>query len=64
MLVLRIETMPVYNINNCIVVPKSQSEVAVMQTYDNQPRQDDERKLRNVENNDGAYMCTQVLLKL
>ena len=60
MIVLRTETMPVYNnINNCITVPKSQSEGTVMQTYNNQPRQDDERKLRNVENNDGTYMCTQ-----
>ena len=40
-----------------IIVPTSQSEVAVMQSHDNQPRQDDERS--QVEVNNGIRICTQ-----
>ena len=46
-----------YNYNNCnhCTVPTSQSEVTVIQSDDNQPRQDDESS--PVENTKGLYMC-------
>ena len=43
------------NCNHCITAPTSQSGVTVMQSHDNQPRQDDERS--QVEINNG--MCIQ-----
>ena len=40
-----------------ITVPTSQSEVAVMQSHDNQPRQDDERSLAEMNNGMYVHKC-------
>ena len=47
---------------NHYTVPTSQSEVTVMQSDDNQPRQDDERS--QVEHTNGLYIsaCVEYLL--
>ena len=43
-----------HNCNHC-TVPTSQSEITVMQSDDNQPRQDDESS--QVEHTNGSYVC-------
>ena len=48
-------SFPSYIIIVIITVPTSQSEVTVIQSDDNQPRQDDESS--PVENTKGLYMC-------
>ena len=44
-----------------VTVPTSQSEVAVMQSHDYQPRQDDEKS--PVEISNGMCICIQVQVK-
>ena len=44
-----------YHNCNHYTVPTSQAEVTVMQSHDNQPRQDD--KSSQVEHTNGLYMC-------
>ena len=57
-----IRLMLIHSHTHYVIVPTSQSEVTVMQSHDNQPRQDDERS--QVDDNNGTYVCTQVLLEL
>ena len=47
------------NINTVIIttVPTSQSKVAVMQSHDNQPRQDDERSQVEINNGMCVHKC-------
>ena len=47
--------LALYHNCNHYAVPTSQSEITVMQSDDNQPRQDD--KTSQVTNNEGLYMC-------
>ena len=44
-----------HNFQSLAAVPTSQSEVTVMQSYDNRPRQDDESS--QVEHTNGLYLC-------